>query len=149
MIRRQKRYVRLYILLLFLFFQIWKIKTEIALCVQQACVDHSFYIHHHFFKKTEHATEQTFPQGLKLKFPEFREATSIKFPQLLRIMLFLSHTGSILSSNIHIDFRLQACRPVSTMPHYKLSLQQDDLILVACSGFYILPGFTVQCSQTR
>lgn len=86
--------------------------------------------------------EQTFPQGLNFNFPEFGEATSIKFPQQLRIMLFLSYIGSILSSNVHTDCRLQACRPVSTVPHYKLSLQQDDFILAACSGYYILPGFT-------
>ena len=100
-------------------------------------------------KKQNMLHEQAFPQGLIFNFPEFGEALSIKFPPLLRIMLFLSHTGSILSSNMHSDSRLQACRTVSTMPHYKLSLQQDDFILAGCSAYYILPGFTVQHSQTR
>lgn len=44
-----------YIHFIYFIFKIWIIKTEITLPAQQACVDHSFYIHHHFFKKTEHA----------------------------------------------------------------------------------------------
>lgn len=100
-------------------------------------------------KKQSMLHEQTFPQGLNVNFSGCGEATPIKSLQLSRIMLFLSYTGSVLSSNMHTNFRVQACRPVSTRPHYKLSLLQDDFILAACSGFYIRPAFTVQRSQTR